>query len=128
MNVIFGSVNDCSWILNLCPCCRFDGAKAPKPEWQAFGSYCFLLPLLEYLESADGCILSCTVAWDIPNRSLYTVKNERPMFATSNSNARDFSLAAANVVAALDLLLAPATLAKGQFDIRRWVIRHFWIS
>lgn len=42
---------------------RFDGASQPAPEWQAFGSFCFMIPRLELLEAAGCCLLSCTLAW-----------------------------------------------------------------
>ncbi len=42
---------------------RFNGASQPSPEWQAFGSFCFMIPRLELLEAAGCCLLSCTLAW-----------------------------------------------------------------
>ncbi len=45
-------------------CRRFDPRRAPGPEWEAFGSYCFVLPLLELTEAEDCCLLAVTLAWD----------------------------------------------------------------
>ncbi|KIY97080.1 Isochorismate synthase 2, partial [Monoraphidium neglectum] len=43
---------------------RFDSQQAPAPEWEPFGSFCFLLPQIEYLEAADCALLSLNMAWD----------------------------------------------------------------
>ena len=43
---------------------RFDARQAPAPEWRPFGSFCFLLPQVEYLEAANCALLSLTLAWD----------------------------------------------------------------
>ncbi|KAK9806829.1 hypothetical protein WJX72_004058 [[Myrmecia] bisecta] len=42
---------------------RFNAEQSPSPEWREFGSYCLMIPRLEFLE-ADNCdLLSCTLAW-----------------------------------------------------------------
>lgn len=43
---------------------RFDAQQVPAPEWEPFGSFCFMLPQLEYLEAADCALLSLNMAWD----------------------------------------------------------------
>ena len=43
---------------------RFNPDQQPAPEWAAFGSYCFALPLLEFTEASDSNLLAVTLAWD----------------------------------------------------------------
>ena len=43
---------------------RFNPDQPPHPEWIPFGSYLFALPLLEYTEAGDSCLLSVNLAWD----------------------------------------------------------------
>ncbi|GAX76586.1 hypothetical protein CEUSTIGMA_g4032.t1 [Chlamydomonas eustigma] len=43
---------------------RFNPDQLPATEWEAFGSYCFALPLIEYTEAANCCLLAVTLAWD----------------------------------------------------------------
>ncbi|KAF5837293.1 hypothetical protein DUNSADRAFT_4556 [Dunaliella salina] len=43
---------------------RFNSGQTPSPEWQTFGAYLFVLPLLEYLEVEGGGVLAATLAWD----------------------------------------------------------------
>ena len=48
------------------PASRFNPDQQPQPEWLAFGSYCFALPLIEFTEAGDACLLAATLAWDQP--------------------------------------------------------------
>ena len=43
---------------------RFDPNGAVGEEWAAFGSFCFFIPRIEYVERGNGCVLACTLAWD----------------------------------------------------------------
>ena len=43
---------------------RFDPGGVVGEEWEAFGSFCFLLPRVEFVEKGNGCVLACTLAWD----------------------------------------------------------------
>lgn len=43
---------------------RFDPGGKVGAEWAAFGSFCFMIPRIEYVERGNGCVLACTLAWD----------------------------------------------------------------
>ncbi len=43
---------------------RFDPGRPSGPEWSAFGSHAFVLPLLELTEAEDVALLAVTLAWD----------------------------------------------------------------
>lgn len=43
---------------------RFDNNQHASEEWEAFGSFTFLLPVLEIAESPQGLCLSCNLAWE----------------------------------------------------------------
>ena len=43
---------------------RFDTGGKVGPEWDAFGSFCLLIPRIEFVERGNGCVLACTLAWD----------------------------------------------------------------
>jgi isochorismate synthase/2-succinyl-5-enolpyruvyl-6-hydroxy-3-cyclohexene-1-carboxylate synthase/2-succinyl-6-hydroxy-2,4-cyclohexadiene-1-carboxylate synthase/O-succinylbenzoate synthase len=43
---------------------RFDPGGVVGEEWEPFGSFCFLLPRVEFVEKGNGCVLACTLAWD----------------------------------------------------------------
>ncbi|MEW5311204.1 MAG: hypothetical protein WDW38_002939 [Sanguina aurantia] len=43
---------------------RFNPQVASSAEWAAFGSYCFTLPLVEFMESEDCSLLAVTLAWE----------------------------------------------------------------
>jgi hypothetical protein len=63
---------------------RFNSGQAPSPEWAAFGSYLFALPLLEYLEVEGGCVLATTLAWDSTSAQTHT-----PQPARTSNHASD---------------------------------------
>ena len=42
---------------------RFDTSAEIAPEWSCFGSFCFVLPRLEVLETGHCTVLACTLAW-----------------------------------------------------------------
>jgi len=43
---------------------RFDCRARPGLEWEEFGSYYFMLPILECREAPGCTLVSCTVVWD----------------------------------------------------------------
>lgn len=47
---------------------RFDPGGCVDEEWESFGSFCFLIPRIEFVERGNGCVLACTLAWDAEHR------------------------------------------------------------
>ncbi|XP_021904720.1 isochorismate synthase 2, chloroplastic-like isoform X2 [Carica papaya] len=43
---------------------RFDASASVSPEWEAFGSFYFTIPQVEFDELERGSMLAATVAWD----------------------------------------------------------------
>lgn len=43
---------------------RFDPGGDVAAEWEAFGSFCFMIPRVEFVERGNVCVLACTIAWD----------------------------------------------------------------
>ncbi|KAF6154721.1 hypothetical protein GIB67_035686 [Kingdonia uniflora] len=43
---------------------RFDAATSISFEWEKFGSFYFMVPLVEFDELEGSSILSATIAWD----------------------------------------------------------------
>lgn len=43
---------------------RFDPGGNVAAEWEVFGSFCFLIPRVEFVERGNVCVLACTIAWD----------------------------------------------------------------
>lgn len=43
---------------------RFDTARPASPDWEPFGGYFLMLPLLELSEGAHASVMAVTVAWD----------------------------------------------------------------
>eukprot|EP00798_Chlamydomonas_sp_ICE-L_P027190 gene27190-2434_t len=83
-------------------------------EWAGFGSYCFVLPLLEFLESSNSNLLACTLAWDADSCA---VEHSRscPVGVGSSSMAE----AAARVLGALDQCKPPASTSAASLQISR---------
>jgi isochorismate synthase/2-succinyl-5-enolpyruvyl-6-hydroxy-3-cyclohexene-1-carboxylate synthase/2-succinyl-6-hydroxy-2,4-cyclohexadiene-1-carboxylate synthase/O-succinylbenzoate synthase len=46
---------------------RFDPGGNVDSEWEPFGSFCLLIPRVEFAELNNGCVLACTIAWDSNN-------------------------------------------------------------
>lgn len=112
---------------------RFHAEQAPSPEWREFGSYCFLIPRLEFLEASGCCILACTVAWDAahaappPAAAASTSSGGDGGSSSSSAAAVGFASAAAaamDAAAALDAVQAPAAPAAGAFKLQRLASRH----
>jgi hypothetical protein len=81
---------------------RFDAQLAPSPEWEPFGSFCFLLPQLEYLEAADCGLLSLSIAWDGRYAS------DADALGAVGEGPADAASAAARAAAVLSSLAPPA--------------------
>ena len=97
---------------------RFNPQQAPDVEWEAFGSHCFLLPLLEFTEAADCCLLAVTVAWDgrLPQHA--GSNGAAPAAGAAGAGAAHFGDALAAAAAALGAMQPPAPASAPGFRLR----------
>ncbi|GAB4817906.1 hypothetical protein N2152v2_004952 [Parachlorella kessleri] len=104
---------------------RFDAAQQPAAEWLEFGSHCFFIPRVEYLE-ASGCnLLACTIAWDSAYKgSSSSSSQSQPTDTAAAVGFATLEAAVIDAIAALQSLGAPAPPAAGIFQLQRGVSRH----
>lgn len=96
---------------------RFNAQQRGAPEWEPYGSYCFLLPQLEFTESAGCCLLAVNVAWD----ARYQQQGASGQQLGSSCAGEGPACAADALEAALralDAMQAPATASAPGFALR----------
>lgn len=113
---------------------RFNPQQQPDAEWRQFGSFCFVLPLVELMECATDGLLACTVAWDgsaAAAAATATATTASPNSTTGGSRAArawrgatSVDEAASAALGALSLLQPPAPLAAHSAHIRRTSLEH----
>ncbi|KAG7671813.1 putative Protein PHYLLO, chloroplastic [Nannochloris sp. 'desiccata'] len=81
---------------------RFDPKSHPAPEWEEFGSYCFVLPRIEVLELSGCSMIACTLAWDAAS----TPGNNKNMNSASTYNT--LKTAATAAITALQSVQPPS--------------------
>jgi len=84
---------------------RFDAQQAPAAEWAPFGSFCFLLPQVEYLEAANCTLLSLNLAWD----GRYALQREEDASCSIGEGPATAAAAAEQAAALLAALAPPAS-------------------
>ena len=120
------------------PASRFNPDQQPQPEWLAFGSYCFALPLIEFTEAGDACLLAATLAWDQPAGRGGSGADASVGGAGSVSGAGSASVYEAGqaVLLALGSLQPPALPSAYALHLTRWVLvdphgrvaTHHWVG
>ncbi len=100
---------------------RFDPKSHPAPEWEEFGSYCFVLPRIEVLELSGCSMLACTLAWDANSLSNCTSTSNGSTNSTGYSTLESAATAA---ISALQLTQPPAPPHAPAPQLTRLSVEH----